>query len=211
MSIELADLVEQLQADVPAVDGVPSADQYERAITDAARDFSRRCGTEKIATLNVVNGTATYALADDFLKLIMLESFATADGILISSAGIIPLDANWEERYTIRNNQITFVPTPTYTMARDYRYKAAWILNDEENKYEDMGEEEAAIILLRAQAACLTKQSNAMAPEAMDYQQGDVRVSTGTQTLAIRAQLEAVEKQYLDACDKYNGHYGVLE
>jgi len=190
------------------VDGVPSTDQYTRAIKDAVADFSRRCGTEKIDTLNVVSGTAAYSLADDFLKLIMLESFATADGVLITAAGIIPLDTTWEERWTVRGTTITFYPTPSYTMARDYRYKAAWILDD--GTYDDMGEEEAGIILLRAQAICLTKQSNTMAPEAFSYQQGDVSVNTGTQTLAVRAQLDAVEKQYVEACEKYNGNYGVL-
>jgi len=210
MGILLATLVSRLQADVPAVDSVPSADQYTRAIKDAVADFSRRCGTEKVDALSVVSGTASYTLPDDFLKMIMLESFATADGVLISSAGIIPLDANWEERYTVRGLTITFYPTPSYSMTRDYRYKAGWVLNDDGDEYEDMGEEEAGIILLRAAAACLTKQSNVMAPEAFSYQQGDVSVNTGTQTLAVRAQLDSVEKSYLNACEKYNGQYGIL-
>lgn len=210
MAILLATLVSRLQADVPAVDSVPSSDQYERAIKDAIADFSRRCGTEKIDTLGIVSGTAAYTLPDDFLKLIMLESFATADGVLITAAGIIPLDANWEERWTVRGLTITFYPTPSYTMSRDYRYKAGWVLNDDGDEYEDMGEEEAGIILLRAAAACLTKQSNVMAPEAFSYQQGDVSVNTGTQTLAVRAQLDSVEKSYLEACERYNGHYGIL-
>lgn len=210
MGILLADLVADLQADVPAVDGVPSADQYSRAIKAAAADFSRRCGTEKIATLTIVSGTATYSLEDDFLKLIVLESFATADGVLITGEGIIPLDTTWEERWYIRNRQITFDPTPTYNMARDYRYKAAWILNGDGDEYEELGDEEADIILLRAAGSCLTRQANTMSPDAMDYQQGDVKVSTGTQTLAVRAQVDALQKQYIEACEQYNSHYGVL-
>ncbi|HUV64046.1 MAG TPA: hypothetical protein VMW24_09115 [Sedimentisphaerales bacterium] len=210
MGITLATLVSRLQADVPAVDSVPSSDQYTRAIKDAVADFSRRCGTEKIDSLSIVSGTAAYTLPDDFLKMIMLESFATADGVLITGEGIIPLSTTWEERHYIRGLTITFNPTPSYTMTREYRYKAAWALNDDGDEYEDMGEEEAGIILLRAATACLTKQSNVMAPEAFSYQQGDVSVNTGTQTLAVRAQLDSVEKSYLEACEKYNGQYGVL-
>jgi len=210
MSIMLADLISDLQADVPAVDSVPSSDQYTRAIKEAVKDFSRRCGTEKVDTLSIVSGTATYDLADDFLKMIMLESFATADGVLISNEGIIPLSTTWDERHYIRNRQITFDPTPTYTMSRDYRYKAAWALNDDGDEYEDMGDEEAEIVLLKASAICLTKQANTMSPDAFDYQQGDVKVNTGTQTLAMRAQVDSVEKQYDEACEKYNGAYGIL-
>lgn len=211
MGITLATLKSRLQADVPAVDSVPSSDQYERAVIDAVADFSRRCGTEKIAALAVVSGTASYTLEDDFLKLIAIETPFSPDGVLINSdSQLVPLPKDFQEQYTVRGTTITFYPTPTYSMSKDYRYKAGWALNSEGDEYEDMGEEEAGIVLLKAQATCLTKQSNAMSTSAMDYQQGDVKVSTGPQMLAMRAQLEAVERQYLDACEKYNGQYGVL-
>lgn len=210
MGILLEDLVDQLEEDVPAVDSVPSADQYERAIKEAVADFSRRCGTEKISSIAIVAGTAAYALPGDFLKLILIETPTSPDGVLITQQGIIPLPKEFTEYYTIRGTTITFYPTPSYSMTKDFRYKAGWVLNNDGDEYEDMGEEEAGIILLRAQATCLTKQSNAVAPDAFSYQQGDVSVNTGTQTLAIRAQVDSVEKQYIEACERYNGHYGVL-
>src|SRR4030067_3249689 len=108
MSFLLSDLVERLAVDVPAEDSVPSNTQYEKAVQDAIRDFSEQCGLVQISTLNIVPGTATYDLPADFLKMIALESFASADGVLISAQGLIPISANWEDRHTIRNEQITF-------------------------------------------------------------------------------------------------------
>jgi len=211
MGILLNDLVADLTADVPAVDGVPSSDQYERAVVEAAADFSRRCGTEKIAQLVVVAGTAAYGLPDDFEKMIIIETPYSPDGVLVSVSGLIPLPQNWTERYTIRNRQITFSPTPTYSMTKDYRYKAGWALNDAGDEYEDMGQEEADIILLKAAATCLTRQANVGAPEAFSYRQGDVAVDTSGSVTSTRSEAEGREKAYLAAVDRYNGRYGILE
>lgn len=209
MAIALVDLVTRLQEDIPARDGVPSNAQYERAVKEAVMDFSERAGPEKIAALNVVANVATYDLAADFLKLIELEAIATPDGIINSVGGIIPVSANWEERWTIVDGKITFYPIPTYTLARDYRYKAGWALTGGAT-YDDLGEREAEIVLLKAAASCLTKLANLYSPEAIDYQQGDVKVNTGTQTLALRAQAELLEKQYLEAVRNYVGQVGRL-
>src|SRR6185436_21175762 len=160
MGILLSDLVERLAGDVPAEDGVPSATQYEKAVQDAVRDFSERCGLEQIATLQIVPGTATYDLPADYLKMISLESFTSADGVIISAQGIIPISTNWEERHTIRNGKITFYPTPTFSMAREFHYKAAWVptVIDEDyadEEYETMGEREARIVLLKAKSIAM--------------------------------------------------------
>lgn len=210
MSITLTSLITDLKDDVPAIDSVPSDDQYERAIKEAVVDFSRRCGTEKIATLSVVSGTAAYSLPDDFLKLIQIETPGAPDGVLISTEGIIPLPAEWSERFTIRGNTITFYPTPSYSMAKDYRYKAGWVLADDNETYEEMTREEADIILTMARSVCLTKQANALSGNVLDYQQGDVRVSEGTNTLSLRADSDAAQADYRKKCDLYNGQYGIL-
>ena len=60
MSIYLSELVERLADDVPPEDSVPSNIQYEKAVQDAIRDFSERCGLVQIATLNIVPGTPPY-------------------------------------------------------------------------------------------------------------------------------------------------------
>ena len=213
MSILLSDLVERLAADVPAEDSIPSNTQYENAVIDAVRDFSERCGLMQIATLNIVPGTATYDLPADYLKMIALESFASADGVLISAQGLIPISANWEEQHTIRNGQITFYPTPTFTMAREMRYKAAWIGTDIEaddsvaadTEYETMSEREARIVLLKAQANAIGKQANALSGQTLKYSLGAVSVDKGSTVEEKRRKVESFDDDYLAACDKYNG------
>ena len=202
-----AALVSRLTADVPAEDGVPSSAQYGKAVEDAIRDFSERCGLEQISTLNIVPGTATYDLPEDYLKMISLESFASADGVIISAQGLIPISANWEEQHTIRNGQITFYPTPTFTMARELRYKAAWI---ESNDYETLGEREARIVLLKAQSIAIGKQANALSGQTLKYSLGAVSVDKGSTVDEKRRKVDSFDDEYLAACQKYNGQIGML-
>lgn len=206
----LSELVDQLSADVPAEDGVPSDTQYENAVKDAIRDFSERCGLEQISTLSIVSGTATYALPDDFLKMIQLQSFAGQDVIFSTNSQIIPVPAGWCERYTIRNRQITFHPTPTYTMAKTMRYKAAWIGTETDDEYADvdyetLGEREARIVLLKAQAIAKTKQSNAQSATSIKYSFGAVSEDLGGNSDSTRKNANDLEREYEDACEKYNG------
>lgn len=212
MSVLLSTLEARLTTDVPAVDGVPSTTQYENAIKDAVRDFSERCGVEQIGTLNVVPGTATYDLPADFLKLIVLETFESIDGVIITASGLIPTNITYEERFTIRNGQITFYPTPSYTMARDFRYKAAWVgtvIEDsgsgDDLDYETMSEREARIILLKAQSIALGKQANAQASTSIKYSFGAVSEDLGGSAESGRKSSESIEKEYLAACKVYNG------
>jgi peptidoglycan hydrolase-like protein with peptidoglycan-binding domain len=214
MSILLSTLVTRLIEDVPDVDGVPSTTQYENAVKDAVRDFSEKCGLEQIGTLNIVSGTAVYALAADFVKLISLDSMWSAEGVLIAPQGIIPVGVGWEERTTIRNGQITFYPTPAYTLARPYRYKAAWVgtlLTDsgygEDYEYETMGENEARIVLLKAQSIALVKQGNAQDGSAIKYSFGAVSEDLSGASVSSLKNAVTVEDEYLAACNEYNGTY----
>jgi hypothetical protein len=212
MSKLLSELVVDLMEDVPAEDGVPSTTQYENAIKDAVRDFSERCGLEQIGTLNIVSGTATYDLPADFLSLITLIDMS-GDGVLISPQGLIPLSTLWCERKTIRNGQITLFPTPSYTLARVLRYKAAWIGTDiggeyPDIEYETMSEREARIVLLKAQAIGLTKQANAQAGTAIKYSFGAVSEDLGGASESSRKNSNDLEREFDEACRKYNGTYG---
>lgn len=202
----LAELVTTLQNEIPAVDSVPTAAQYEQAVRDAVLEFSRRCGLEKVSELAVVAGTATYSLEDDFLKLIALESLANPDGIIVSASGLIPVSATWEERWTIRNRQITFHPTPTYTLTRDYRYKAEWIFNaDADPTLVDAGEDEIEIILLRAQEICKQKQANAQAGGIQRYSLGAVSVDNSAGLDGMLKAQTALREAFEAACERYNG------
>jgi hypothetical protein len=205
----LSELTDRLSDDVPAEDGVPSTTQYQNAVKDAILDFSDRCGVEAIGTISVVSGTATYDLPADFLKVIKLQSFGGQE-VLHSVDGLIPVPAGWCERFTIRNGRITFYPTPTYTMARELRYKAAWIGTDTGEDYPDvnyemLGEREARIVLLKAQAIALTKQANAQASTGIKYSFGAVTEDLSGGSDSTRKNSNDIEREYDKACEKYNG------
>lgn len=208
MSKTLAELVDQLQEDVPVRDGVPSEEQYERAVKEAVRDFSRRCGRKRRATLNVVSGTATYDLADDFLKLIKFVSLTAHDGIINSAAGLIPVPADFCEEWTINENQITFYPTPAYTLAREYTYKSAWIATEDDygDVYATMGDEEADIVLKKAKASGLDLLWKQSAGSSFKYQIGDESYDMSNVGSDFEKSMKAAEGEYMSACDSYNGN-----
>ncbi len=207
----LSDLVARLESEVAAVNGTPSAEQYETCIKDAVKDFSERCGTEKIATLNIVSGTSTYSLPDDFLEMIQLADFSQDGRVMVTSQGILPLGESYEERYLYRFGAITIYPTPSYTMARDYRYKAGWALttaNDEyaSEEYADLGEREARIVLLKAKQKAMDLIARAqMNAGGLKYSLGAVTIDKGANTSEQTKSAFALHAEFVDACDKYNG------
>jgi len=213
MSIALSDLIEQLQEDVPAVDSVPSEAQYERAVKDAVRDFSRRAGQEKLAEIEVVSGSATYDLPTDFLSVIAWQGIWSPDNILNTPQGLIPVPEGWRERINIRNGQLTILPTPTYSMTRELRYKAGWALTEDDygDFYDDMGEEEAAIVLLKARALAQTKKDNAASTGGYKYQVGSVSVDTTSQASAAGSSVESLESEYLERVKIYVGNVFLME
>ncbi len=218
MRMLLSDLVAQLELDVPAEDGVPSEVQYENAVKDAIRDFSEQCGLVQVGTLNIVSGTATYDLPADFLRLIKLYSLGGSGVMFGANSQIIPLNADFCEKHTIRNGQITFYPIPRYTMARDFTYKAAWIGTDIEADgseaadidYETLGDREARIVLLKAKAIAKTKQANAQASTSIKYSFGAVSEDLSGATDASKKDAKSFEDEYEAACEKYNGQVGMF-
>lgn len=198
----LANLVTQLQSEVPAVNSVPTSDQYNQAIKDAILEFSRLCGLTKRAELSIVANTAAYNLPADFLKLIWLESLVGADGVILSDAGIIPVSSSWKEDYTIVNKVITFYPTPTYTLAREIKYKSAWVASS--GDYTTLGDDEAQIIMLKAKSICLGKQVNA-ANAGVKYSLGAVSVDKGSGVESKSNKAEKLDDEFKEACDRYNG------
>jgi hypothetical protein len=206
MSILLADLVTELQGKVPARNGVPSAAQYAKTVKEAVSDFSLHCSREKINTLVIVSGTATYALPADFIRLIRLYSGFEIDGVLVTAQGLIPQGglAMTYERYTFANGQITIYPVPAYSLTRTLRYAAGWALTSG-TTYADLTESEAEIALLKAQAACLTLQLNAEGGGVLAYRIGDESFdkSGGVQTMTTNRDARLAE--YKAAMEAYNG------
>lgn len=205
--IMLDTLIAQLQADVPAENGTPSEAQYERAVKDAVADFGRRAGRIKRATLNIVAGTATYPLAADFVRMVNLVGLYGECGILNTPQGIIPLGTGEiYEEYLVYGQEITFCPTPVYTMAREYRYKAGWALTVESggDYYDDLTEDEAAIALILARANATRHKADALGG-GISYRQGDVAVDTTGQAHQLHRMIDNLMASYLAAVDAYVG------
>jgi len=208
----VADLVEKLTEDVPPRGGVPSEGQYERMVKEAVRDFGRRAGRVKRATIAVTAGTATYDLPADFLKMITLFGLVANDGIINTPEGLIPISAGFREKYTIAAREITFYPTPTYTLTRYISYKAGWVISGDDDyteAYEEMTEEEAEIILLKAKSLALELQANLTASDGWRYQIGDEMVDKSGQQTAYKVRMDAAESEYLKAVETYNGNTGM--
>lgn len=128
MSWLFSDFNDDIRTDIPATSGVPSAGQYLKAIKDAVSDYSNRIKLKKYFQLEIVNGTATYDLPAGFLDIITLQCFAT-NGIARAASGkLVALSSQFEERYTVVDDQIMFVPTPSYSANRDLWYKAGHVL-----------------------------------------------------------------------------------
>ncbi len=204
----LSGLKARLQANVPADNSVPSSAQYEQAIKDAVADFSRRTGRIKIGTLSIVANTATYNLPADFQKMINLLT-TTIAGTLVTSQGLIPLNPEMmAEQYVVSNRQITLYPTPAYTMDRDFRYKAGWVLSGD--TFLEMGDVEEDIVLLKAEALALEKQANVPSSGINKYSFGAVSVDKSGESDEKRSNSERRTKEYEIACDSYNGRAMVV-
>ena len=208
----LSAMVSELQTDVSAVDSVPTTAQYEQACIDAVREFSRRCGVPKLAELNIVSGTATYSLATDFQKLIWLEAMTGVDGVIISESGIIPMSADFSEEHYIQDLQITFKPTPTYTMTRDYRYKAGWVMTGSgaSRDFTTLNDPEWEVVKVKAKQLAQEKILNAMKNDggAVSYSLGAVKVDKGSTISDMAKDLVVLHGQFVNACEGYNGAYG---
>lgn len=208
--VTLASLVEAVQSDVPARNDVPTSAQYRRCIADAVADVNRRVSRQKMTTLSIRSGTATYALPADFKAVIRLTLF-TADSVLITENGLVPFTgAPPRDRYTIDNGRITFVPTPGYTMARDLWYAAQHVPTGDAGVevYADMDADIEALVRLKAQALALMLQANAATREAWQYSIGDERVSKERLATEMRTQAEACEAEYREAVARRNGPTG---
>lgn len=200
----LAALVDLLESEVPAVDGIPTATQYEQAIVDAVFDFSLRCGLAKISALTIVSGTAIYSMPADFLKLITLNALVGVEGVIVASK-LIPVSKDFEEEYTIVNKQITFYPTPGYSLTRYMKYKAAWVATAAD--YTTMGADEARIVILKAKAIAFGKQANASAGSSLKYSFGAVSEDLDGGSESSASSASDADKEYLDACTLYNGQH----
>lgn len=209
MAVSLATLQSRLQAAVPARNSIPAAAQYEQAVKDAVWDFSNRVPLRKLTTVDVVNGTATYNLPSDFLRIIKLDDVVSRDDdVIVSEGGLIPVSNSYRERYSVAGGQITFYPTPQYTASRYLWYGAAYV-TDESDVYQDLTEDTARVVLLKAQAIALGFLANAAAGEAVKFSMGDEDVDKTKLVAGYKEQFEQMEQAYREAVGVMIGPVGM--
>lgn len=207
MPITLASLVEQLQADVPPIQGVPTAAQYTQAVIDAVADLGRRVPVTKVATLAIVSGTASYVLPADFARLIRLASLTAPDGVLVTDV-LIPVPRSARERWTIAGTTITFYPTPASTLDRALWYAATHV-RDVDDTYTDLTDDRAQVALLKARATALTLQATTAAPLSYRATLGDQAVDKQRVAEALRSAATAWDAQYQATVARLVGTVGV--
>jgi len=209
MSTVLASLVARLQVAVPAQNGVPSAAQYQQCCQDAAEDYGERRPVQKVTTISVVSGTAAYALPSDFVRQIQFDPLLGTEGTLVTSGGLIAVDADFDERFAFAGGYLTIYPTPSYTTGRDLLYASGHVL-DSSDSYPDMTAADARIVMLKAQQLALDLQGNVSAQSGWKYQIGDEMVDKSGLAGKYREQAAYLQKQYEDAILKAAGSaYGV--
>jgi hypothetical protein len=196
MSVSLSAMVSRLSSLVPARDSVPSLAQYQQAVEDAVADLSARAPMQKVTTLSVVSGTAAYDLPSDFLRVIDVQSLLNPSGVIITSGGIVPVSADYTERWMVAGRTITFYPTPTYTVARDVWYAAGHVLGAT-GAYASLTGEDATTALLEAQSLALMIKANKAADDAWSYSIGDERVSKEKLAAELRAQANELHEKYV--------------
>lgn len=204
MAIALSTLVDRLELLAPARDGVPTEADYTQHVKDAVEQLSVDAPMIRLATLNVVSGTATYTLASDFLFLIGMESALNPSGIIIGDNGIIPVGDAFQEEQEITGGQITLYPTPGYTLSRDYKYSARHVLDS--GSYTRLTENGARVALLYAQHLAMSQQANGMAGSGWKYQIGDEMVDKTRQADGLRNQALTLLDQYQRAIQPMKGY-----
>lgn len=211
MTVTLTWLVNELATLVPAVDGTPTAAQYERAVRDAVADLGFRLPRIGQATLAVTAGTAVYDLPAGFTRLIGMERI---DGVRRNGAGyLVPASASAArsgERYTISGGQITFHPVPAYTLDRIIRYAAGYPYDTGTDVFIGLTDDLARIAMLRAQATGMRAQATTAAAGAgLSYTIGDTTVTravgSGNAVMAAAGELAAA---YQDAIRQARGFIG---
>lgn len=199
MGLALADLISQLQGDVPQRGNVPSTTQYQQCVTRAVADYSRRRPILRRTELDIVQSTAEYDLPDDFWKLVAVQSWDPAGGVMVTGSGLVPVPTGFEERYEVLGRTLVIHPTPTYTLDdRDVTYLAVHVLSGEEDaeEYAYLTDEDADILLKKAAVLALKLVANSMAVRASDYSVRDVRENASDPLKEIRQQIKDLDAEY---------------
>ncbi len=206
MSITLSTLVSRVEVNAPARDGVPTSGQYERAVRDAVIDFNNRATRLRSAIVDVISGTADYALPADFWKFAALVHPPVRRGGIVITSAIIPLPRGWpDEKYTITNGQLHIDPTPAYSARCVLEYGAGFVESSDPITYADMTEREAQIILLLAESFARGRQEIDESAGVTSYAQGDVKISFAGAGSTLQSASANLFARYEDAVRRYIG------
>lgn len=210
MSSSLATLTAQLQADVPSLNGTPSAAQARQAVCDAVADLGQKQPRRAVATLTIVSGQADYALPADFVRLIRLADLPIAGGLLILDAGLIPMGwaTGCAETLTILGDTLTITPTPAYATTRTLHYAAGDVLGDDDDTYATLDSRRAQIAMMKARAIALQLQASKAAADAWVSEVGPEKVDKTKQAAELRAAAALWQAQYDTAVCQATGPYG---
>ncbi len=203
MGISLLTLVERLERTLPQRDGVPA--DYSRLIRDAVGQLGTDIPIVTSATINIVAGTAAYALPADFLGLIELCALPVYGGTAVTSGGLVPVGvAGWQEYFYIEGDTIRFDPVPAYTAARTLRYSAGYSLSN--GAFSRLSENGARMALLYAQYLGLSEQAAAVAGDGFKFTIGDESYDKSTQSAGIRSAAQAALANYQNAVKPMKGY-----
>lgn len=195
--ISLFDMTDRLEQMVPANNGVPA--NYNELVKAAVWQLSQDAPLMRRGSIAIVSGTAAYDLPADFLRMVDFPELSTrtVGDVMLTGNGIIPLSADFEEEYEIGGGQITFDPTPTYSMTRKFRYAAFYALSGD--SYTTLDGNMARIALMYAQYLAVTEQANKIISGSWKYTIGDEQVDKSRLGDQFTAQAKALLEQYQHA------------
>ena len=195
MSIEVQDLIARLASEVPEFGEIPDATGYQNCIASAVADFSGKLPFQRYTTLDIVAGTASYALPSDFVSIVYLQTWDDQDGVLNTPAGLVPVAPSYTERTYVEGPNLVFSPTPAYSWSgRGLRYIAQHVEADD--AYALMTRRDVEIFMPLAVALALGLQANYQARNAVGH-----RTQAGAETSneivdKLRARIKDNERLY---------------
>lgn len=203
MTSSLLDLTSRLQRSVPIKNGVPA--DYGQLVMDAVNQLGMDVPVITSWQFTTVAGQASYDLPNDFTKLIELAPPTSANGVLISNSGLIPITDQWVQNFYIEGMVLRFDPAPQGQITQVLRYAATYLL-EETGVFNRLSENAARIALLYAQYLALMEQANLAAGNSWSYRLGDESVDKRGQGTAVLTQASEMLKNYQAAIKPLQGY-----
>lgn len=192
MAITLLELTLRLQEAAPAVDGVPAT--WSQFVIDAVAKLGADCPLRASAALAVTAGQATYALPEDFVRLVQLAPLSATGGVIVSNLLVPVASTAADERCIVEGDTLRIAPTPTYSASRTLEYEATYDLDN--GAYPRLTQNGARIALLYARHLVLSQQAGAAAGKAWRFRIGDEEVDKTRLGDAVSASAAAALDAY---------------